>query len=346
LSKHRKGGARWLFLLLVLLPVVLFLSLFVGPAGPVGGAGVNQMDFSTVLNILTGRGAPSPGHVTIVMDIRLPRVLMGALVGAALAVAGAAMQGLFRNPMADPYIIGISSGAGLGAAVAILMGFSVLAGAFALPVMAFTGALGTLFLVYSISIVKGRVETYTLLLAGIAVGSFLSALTGLLMTVQGGELRRLVFWMLGGLNTSTWASFRVSLPAALAGMALVMAFSRELNAVLFGEEEARSLGVDTASLKRLLFVGVALLAGVAVAFCGIIGFVGLIVPHMLRLVVGPDHRRLLPASALGGASFLVLADAFGRVLIPGHEIPVGIITALCGAPFFIYLLRRRRRAVA
>jgi len=286
----------------------------------------------------------NPVYGDILLQIRLPRVLLAAAVGSSLAVAGAVFQGLFRNPMADPYVIGISSGAALGAVFAMLGGFSLTLGGFgAVPLFAFAGGLTTMIIVYSMARVGRAVPVMTLLLAGIAVSAFLSALVSLLTYFAGERLHMVVFWMMGGLGGATWRQVTVMVPYALAGYLCVSFFSRELNAMLLGEETASHLGVNTEKVKKILLVGASLLVAAAVSTSGIIGFVGLVVPHFVRLVAGPDHRFLIPASALLGASMLIATDTLARIVIAPSELPVGIITALIGAPLFIYLLKKRRK---
>lgn len=280
---------------------------------------------------------------TIVFQLRLPRVILAVLVGAALAISGVILQGLLRNPMADPYILGISSGAALGASVAILFGLGAhVLGIYTIPVMAFLGASGTAFVVYNLARVGNRVPMSTLLLAGIAVGSFLSALTSLAMVTSGQNLHQVIFWLMGGFAGRGWDHVRVLLPYVLIGITPIFLYARELNVMLLGEEPAQHLGVEVERLKQLMLGAATLVAASAVAFSGIIGFVGLIIPHAVRLLVGPDHRVLLPTSALIGAIFLAAADAVARVAAAPLEIPVGVITALCGGPFFIYLLRKKK----
>ncbi len=283
-------------------------------------------------------------HEDILLQIRLPRVLLAAAVGSSLAVAGAVFQGLFRNPMADPYVIGISSGAALGAVFAMLSGFSLAFGGFgAVPLFAFGGGIATIMLVYTMARVGKAVPVMTLLLAGIAVSAFLSALVSLLTYFAGEKLHMVVFWMMGGLGGATWHQVRVMVPYALAGFICVSLFSRELNAMLLGEETASHLGVNTERVKKILLAGSSLLVAAAVSTSGIIGFVGLVVPHFVRLVAGPDHRFLLPASALLGGVLLIATDTLARVVIAPSELPVGIITALIGAPMFVYLLKKRKK---
>lgn len=280
----------------------------------------------------------------ILLQIRLPRVLLAASVGVSLAVAGATFQGLFRNPMADPYVIGVSSGAALGAVLAMVMGNILsFAGFGAVPLFAFAGGTATIVLVYYMARVGKAVPVMTLLLAGIAVSAFLSALVSLFTYFAGEQLHQVVFWMMGGLGGATWLKVKAMVPYTLAGFMCINLFARELNVLLLGEETAKHLGVETEKAKKILMVSASLLVAAAVSTSGIIGFVGLVVPHFIRLVAGPDHRFLLPASALLGAALLIGTDTLARTVIAPTELPVGIITALVGAPLFIYLLKKRKK---
>ncbi len=276
----------------------------------------------------------------IVHEVRLPRVLLGFLVGGALALCGGVMQGLFRNPLASPYVLGIASGASAGAALVIALGWS---GPAALPLGAFLGGALAVALVYRLSQRGGRTSPLSLILAGIALGAIFSALTSLLIFLSAGDRRlsEIVFWLMGSLGRASWPYLWVMAPVVLLGSAAIFASSRELNALALGEEGARHLGLEPERLKRLLLGLCTLLVGAAVAFAGTIGFIGLIIPHLVRLVLGPDHRALLPAAALAGGVLLVWADALARTALRPAELPVGIITALVGAPFFLYLLRAR-----
>lgn len=280
---------------------------------------------------------------TIIFQIRLPRIILGALVGAALAVSGATMQGLFKNPMADPFIIGISSGAALGASAAIFFGISL--GIYGIPILAFLGGVGAAFLVYNIARTDGKVPVETLLLSGIAVAAFLSALTSLLIYLAGEDLHQIVFWLMGGLWARNWDHVIVSFFPICLGVVGIYVFSRDLNAMLLGEEPAKHLGIEVESVKKIILFLASMIAGIAVSVSGIIGFVGLIIPHIVRILVGPDHRILLPSSALVGGIFLIWADTLARTMIAPTELPVGIITALFGAPFFVYLLISRKRTI-
>lgn len=286
----------------------------------------------------------SVGEATIILEIRLPRIILGMLVGAALGVAGTAMQGLFKNPMADPYITGISSGAALGAIFTIVFGLTIF-GFYTMPLMAFMGGAATIFLVYNIASVRGKLPVSTLLLAGIAVTLFLSAIISFLMYTAGEKLHGIVFWLMGGLWGRNWNHVMMVVPFICFGTILIYIFARDLNVILLGEEPAQWLGIEVETLKKIIILSTSLTVAAAVSVSGIIGFVGLVIPHIMRILVGPDHRVLLPSSALVGGIFLIWADTLARTVIAPTEIPVGIITALFGAPFFIYLLRTRKRSM-
>ena len=345
--KSGSGGLSKPFIMagLIILLIVSMISAMVMGAVSIGWKNV----FTILLEALpffepASADEVAPVYRDILLQIRVPRVLLAAAVGSSLAVAGAVFQGLFRNPMADPYVIGISSGAALGAVFAMLSGFSLALGGFgAVPLFAFAGGITTIMLVYSMARVGRAVPVMTLLLAGIAVSAFLSALVSLLTYFAGEKLHQVIFWMMGGLGGATWQQVRVMIPYALVGYICVSLFSRELNAMLLGEETASNLGVDTEKVKKILLAGASLLVAAAVSTSGIIGFVGLVVPHFVRLIAGPDHRFLIPASALLGGSLLIATDALARIVIAPSELPVGIITALIGAPMFVYLLKKRKK---
>ncbi|GAB4426630.1 MAG: iron ABC transporter permease [Chloroflexi bacterium OHK40] len=283
---------------------------------------------------------PSQQQEAVLWSIRLPRVLLGALVGAALAVSGALLQGVFRNPLADPGLIGVSSGAALGAVAILVLGVAPL-GPFTLPVAAFLAGTVTTVLVYRLARRHGHTDVATLLLVGLALNALAGASTGLLTYLaDDAELRSIVFWTMGGLGGALWETLLAAAPLMLVALLLAPWLGRRLNLLALGEREARHLGVDVERVKRVAVLLAALATGAAVALTGPIGFVGLIVPHMVRLVAGPDHRRLLPASALGGASLLLIADLLARTLAAPAEIPVGLITAFAGGPFFLALILR------
>jgi len=335
---------RVLFIALsLLLALAFWLSLALGPVSlplrdtlqallrllgvPVGGAELAQAEL-------------------ILGQIRLPRSLLGLAVGAVLAVCGVAMQGLFRNPLADPGLVGVSSGAALGAAIALVVGAGQLPEAFApylLSICAFAGGLGVTSLVYRLGRRDGQTSVTTMLLAGIALTALAGAAIGLFTYLADDRtLRTLLFWNLGSLNGASYARLWPLLLVSVAVALWLPRRARALNALLLGESEARHLGFDVARLKRELVFCTALGVGAAVAAAGLIGFIGLVVPHLIRLLVGPDHRVLLPASALAGASLLLLADLLARLALAPAELPIGIVTALLGAPFFLYLLLRGR----
>lgn len=328
--------------LAVVLVITVIMAVGIGPV-PIAPADVLRV-------VLKGLGCSSAsGEVpvsvqAIVLEVRMPRVILASLVGAGLAISGVVLQGLLKNPLAEPYVLGISSGSALGAVLAILFGLGREALGFnAVPAGAFLLGMATALLVYNLARVGGKVTVSTLLLAGIAVGSLLQALTSLAMVVSGQELHRVVFWLMGGFVGATWSEVLNVLPYLGVGMVPAYVFSRELNLLLLGDESARHLGTEVEKVKFILLVCASLMTAAAVSVSGVIGFVGLIIPHSVRLVVGPDHRVLVPAAGLVGAIFLVLADTLARTAGGAMEIPVGVITALCGAPFFIYLLRRERR---
>jgi iron complex transport system permease protein len=333
-QRRRKLTATRLAVLLALQALVLAFCLVLGASIGAGDAG---------LGALTGSHGPER---TILLEVRLPRVLLAALLGGSLSVAGVVFQALLRNPLADPYVLGVSGGASIGRVVALLLGFGAagsVAGGFGIPVLAFLGALGALFLIEWIATVEGRLTVYTILLTGVIFNAFSGALIYFLQSLASLEqLHSIVFTLMGRVPGLGYPALAVIGAVAVAATVLLIAMSRDYNALTLGEEGAAQLGVDVERVKRLTFVLGSLLTGLAVSVAGLIGFVGLVVPHILRLLLGPDHRLLLPSAFLGGASFLVLADLLARTLIAPNEIPVGVVTALAGGPFFLYLLRRRR----
>ena len=336
----RLAASSSVILLLVL--AVALVSLSLGPVNiPAGRVA------SIVLSYVgLDFAAFSRTEQLVIEQIRLPRIVVGALVGMALGVAGATMQGLFRNPMADPGIIGVSAGGAVGAVVAIATGMT---GLFflALPAFAFVGAMGASFLVYGIAAVGGRFSMATLLLAGVAVNAFLGAVVSaiIILLPDNGALREILFWLAGGLDSRSWEHVRISAPLVLTGTAVIMVMARDLNLLTLGDDEARSMGIRVDAARVFLLAAAALVTGSAVAVSGTIAFVGLVTPHILRLILGPDHRVLVPMSALGGAAFVILADTVARVVIQPAELRVSIITAFVGAPFFIFLLIKNKRQV-
>lgn len=278
---------------------------------------------------------------TIIWQIRLPRVILSALVGILLATSGVILQGILRNPLADPYILGVSSGAGIGAAIALSLPFSfVLLGISSIPLFAFVFALLSVFVVYRLSYRKGQSAPETLILAGVAVAAFTSAILSLIIIVSG-RLQVIYFWLLGSLSLSSWSDVFNLFPYTVVGLLIAYFYSKELNALLLGEEIALTLGVEVEKIRVWLILVASLMTAAAVSVSGLIGFVGLIIPHFVRILIGPNHRLLIPFSALGGAILLVVADTLARTLFSPMEVPIGVIMSLAGAPFFLYILRTR-----
>jgi iron complex transport system permease protein len=301
-----------------------------------------------LLSLIPGADAPptwTEQMEAIVLSIRLPRVVTAMTVGGALALAGTLFQGLLRNPMADPYIIGTSGGAALGATIALLIPAQVLPLGFVpVPVAAFVGSLAAVLAVYAVARVGPRAPITTLLLAGFALSSLMAAAMSFLMLFSGETMRRVVLWTMGGMSSTGWTQLAVVVPLiALGGLAAYL-MARDLNAFLLGEDQAAHLGIDVERRKLVLLMVGSLLTGAAVSVSGLVGFVGLVVPHVARLVFGPDHRQLIPTAALLGSIFLVVADLAARLVMAPAEVPVGIVTAVIGAPFFIYMLRRSKKA--
>lgn len=335
------------YTLLVLALVLVVVSLLSLKSGAI------DTDFGETLRALANLGDQQDRLTMIMGQLRLPRLVLGILVGCGLAVTGTVLQALFRNPMADPGLLGVSSGAALGAVTVIVLGIGLFPalfhalGSWLILIMAFTGSLLSLSLVYRLARVNGRTDIPTMLLAGVAVNAITGSLIGLLSYLASDtELRDLIFWSLGSLEVTDWRKLGVAVMIILPGCLLVLRYANALNANLLGESEARHLGFDIERLKTRLIVLVSVIVGVIVALSGIIGFIGLVVPHLLRLVIGPDHRLLLPASALFGAILLIAADIVARTLVSPAEIPIGIITAVLGGPFFLWLLIRYKRRQA
>ncbi|MDZ4168134.1 MAG: iron ABC transporter permease [Coriobacteriia bacterium] len=328
--------------LFCVLAVSLFAAVIAGVA--FGAVPVAAGDvISAIGRALTGRS--SGLEDALIIGVRLPRVVLAALVGAALAGAGAIYQALFRNPLADPYILGVSSGAGLGAMIALVATTGFTGARYGtVPLAAFVGASLTMLLVVRLASWRGQLDTASLLLAGVALSYTLAALTSFIMVFAREQMATVVYWMMGGLSAASWPYVMMIAPMFMVGAAIALLSTRELNLMLLGDERAGHLGLDSRRFTMIALGTASLLTAAAVAVAGLIGFVGLMVPHAVRLVAGPDHRVLLPASLLGGATALVLADLVARTVIAPIEVPVGIVTALLGGPFFIWLLVRGERA--
>ena len=335
-KKHPRFGT--LMTVLVLGGITAFFFAFF-----VGSSGFSFKEFSSVLN-----GTASAGTYNIFINIRLPRAIGGFFVGAALALSGCTLQGVFKNPMADPFVLGISSGASLGATLAmVFMGQNSAFGMGLITAMSFIFALLAILSVYYLSRSKGgKVSTFSLLLSGMAISSLLTAIVYILMLINRDKMEQVIMWNMGSLASISWQKLYIAAPLIAVCAAALMFYAKPLNIMLNGDEVSQSLGVDTHKTRRNLLVLTSLLAATAVSISGIIGFVGLMIPHLLRLITGPDNKKLLPLSFVGGGTFLLLSDILARTVLNGQELPVGIITSLVGVPFFIFLLRRGGRAGA
>lgn len=286
----------------------------------------------------------SQEQLAVIWYIRLPRMLVGVLVGAALGISGAVMQGIFSNPLADPGLIGISSGAATGAVLSIALGTAT-SSMFMMPAFAFCGSICAVFLTVFLAMRNGKIPVMTLLLAGVAVGMLLCALTsGILTFMNEQKLQQYLFWMVGGLDYRRWEHVYLAVGPVVCGICIMLLLARHLNILVLGETEAKAVGMSVTKFRMGLLFVAAMTTATSVCVSGNIGFVGLVIPHMMRMLFGPDHRVLLPASALGGAAFLVLCDSLGRVIMPPAEVRVGIMTALLGTPYFLYLLRRMQKS--
>lgn len=332
------SGAFFVFMLVVFF-LVAILSLSWGQI---------DIPFRNVLAALSqAAGLPffrdvvvTPEQQAVLWHIRMPRTIVGLLVGAGLGASGTVMQGIFSNPLADPGIIGVSSGAAVGAVVAIALGFSEIS-MFAMPAFAFVGSLAAVTLTVFLAMRHGKVPVMTLLLAGVVVGMLLGAVTaGILTVINEQKLQQYLFWTIGGLDYRRWEHVLIGIGPISVGILIMMLMARHLNILVLGDVEAKAVGMPVAKYRLSLLAVAAMTTATGVCISGNIGFVGLVVPHMMRMLVGPDHRRLLPASVLAGGAFLVLCDTVGRVLVPPMEIRVGIMTALLGTPYFLYLLRK------
>jgi iron complex transport system permease protein len=336
----KQGKTAVLLLLILLLVLLVVLSI---------GSGAVRVPPQAILRLLLyGIGfrsveLPPPMQLNIILHIRLPRILAALMVGSALAVGGVAMQGLFRNPMASPDILGVSTGGSLGAVIAVNAGLFAV-NVFFLPLLAIVGALVASALIYLISSYKGRTSLLFVVLAGLAISSLFNGLvSAILLFSQEYEVSQFIFWTMGGLEGRMWKHILLPLPVLLPGMAVLFLFTRELNLFALGEESAHSLGMHVERTKRIILAITAVITGMAISISGPVGFVGLLIPHLFRMLIGPDHRLLLPVSAIGGALFLITSDLIGRVVIPPFEIRVGIITAVLGSPYFLYLIIRYQR---
>lgn len=338
MQRLHRLSAHPFWLLLVLLIFSLALSVAIGSVLIPPGTMVEVIRAS-----LTGSALSETlrKFSVILFTLRLPRTILMAMTGAALAGSGAAYQGLFRNPLADPYLIGVASGAGLGAILALTYsGPTSVLGYMTVPAASFTGALITVVVVYELARVGKALPSTNLILAGVAISSFTSALTSFLMIYSTGELRRAMTWLMGGASMSGWQPVLAQLPYVVIGLGVLLIMGHSLNVMQVGEEQAQQLGLPVERVRLVVVLAASLATAAAVAFTGIIGFVGLVVPHVVRMLWGTNYRRILPLSIMGGAILLLISDVLSRVVLAPNEIPVGMITAMGGAPFFLWLLRR------
>lgn len=335
----------------ILISLSVLLIIIVAIVSAIGSANIKALDvyrviFSKIpiINKYVNMEKITDAQFAIIWNVRLPRVILGILVGASLSVAGVSFQGLLKNPMADPYILGVSSGAALGATVAIISQFEYVKYGFSsITFAAFIGAITAVFIVYNIGKINNKLSTNTLLLAGVAVGQFFTAIMSFLIVVNSNDMSKIIYWTMGSLSGKGWNPVKtLSIPILLTIVVLIY-YSKELNILLTGDETAKSMGVNVERTKEIILVLGTLLTSLVVSVSGIIGFVGLIIPHITRIIFGPDHRILLPCSAIVGAIFMIITDTISRTLISPVEIPVGIITAMFGGPFFIYLLRSKKK---
>ncbi len=342
--KFLKNKIGWLYILSVgLVLSTALLGLFISSV---------QVPISTILHIILGKTFSidwmddiARNEEMIIWNIRLPRVLLAFFVGASLALAGAAFQGLLRNPLADPYTIGVSSGASLGAVIVLFFQLTIVGlGNFTLPVVAILSGLITLFVVFGVVRLSSRsLSIETIILAGIIISSFIGAIVSLIISLSDRDsMTQIIYWLYGSVGMRGWSHVQLIIPFMLLGSLILFYHTRELNALALGEEAADHIGVNVKKGKTFILIGASLLTGAAVAVSGSIGFVGLVIPHLVRLIIGPNHRHVLPLSMLTGGAFLILADLIAKTIIAPKELPIGVITALLGAPLFTLLLVRER----
>lgn len=333
----------------IIMACMLFISIVLSST-----LGVANITFSKSMQILMSKipfinkllnvDNISETHKLIIINIRLPRIILSALIGAGLSVVGCVFQAIFKNPMADPYVLGISSGSALGASISIVMGISSMAlGITGTTLFAFIGAIFTTVLVYFIAKTGTKLPTNTLLLAGVSVSFLFSSINSLIMIFNRDRVEQIVFWTMGSLASATWKQVISLFLFVIIGFILIIIYSRDLNLMLMGDETACSLGIEVNFVKKFLLIVSSIIIASCVSVSGVIGFVGLIVPHITRMIVGPNHKVLIPFSTLGGAIFMIICDTLSRILAPPAEIPVGAITALFGAPYFIYLLIKNKK---
>lgn len=336
---------RYLTFLFLIFFLFLFISMILAMS-----IGSVRIDFFNVVGIFLNRlGLPVPitwlgSDEVIILQLRLPRVLMAVTIGAMLAVSGVAAQGLFRNPIVDPYIIGVSASASFGSALTIVLGITSLLGLLTLPLISFLFSLSSVFIVFKLSQTRYQLSVSALLLAGIAISYFFSAFTSLIIYFSDENVHFILIHLMGGLWGTTWIDLYIVMVTMFPGIAILFLYGKDLNLMVFGDDIAKSMGVNIEQSKRIILVLMTLLTSIAVAFCGTIGFIGLIIPHAMRFLVGSDNRKLIPFSAVGGGLLLLWADVCARSIIPPLELPVGILTSLIGGPFFVYLVIQKKKS--
>ncbi len=342
-----RGIAKYVISLIIVLILLVII------AAAVGSANLSVKETSIVIgsyipgiSYFIDRAAIDPLSDKIITQIRLPRIIMSIFVGIALACAGVIYQGVFRNPLADPFIIGVSAGASLGATIGLIIvsGITLLKLSTA-SLFAFAGAISVTFIVYNISRIKNRISVVTLLLAGVAISALINSINSFILIFRAEDMAKIVFWLMGGFTSASWDQFFIIAPVIVVLLALSSFFMKDLNIISLSDQRASQLGVETEKVKIILLVLASLVAAAAVSVSGIIGFVGLITPHIMRLLVGPDNKRLFPVTAIAGGIILLFSDTIARTVLSPREIPVGIITSIIGVPFFIYLLLRSKREV-
>lgn len=336
-------GFKIIMLLIILLVCMVFAVTLGAVRIPVGETVSIIGSKLGIIGLKIDMNKVKESNIFIVLNIRLPRIILASLVGAILALVGASYQAIFKNPMADPFVMGVSSGAAFGATIAIVLGLNKgLMGFGFTSIAAFGGALATTAIVYQLAKIGHKISTTSILLAGIVMSSLLSSGISILMIFNQDDLANIIAWTMGSFNGANWNQVIIILIPVLLGLLFLTSLAREMNAIVMGEEDAQNMGVNVELIKKLILVTASLLSALAVSVSGIIGFAGIIVPHLFRIIFGSDHKIVLPVSAIGGGIFLLICDTLARTLIPGRELPVGVITSVIGGPFFLYLLKRAR----
>jgi iron complex transport system permease protein len=330
---------KWLITIILLIILLIATIIFCSFQG---SADINFRDAIEIFSNPLNRNWLNTKAV-ILLKVRLPRILLGCMVGGALAVAGVVLQALLRNPLADPYVLGVSSGSALGAIIAILLGLNINIGLLpSIPLFGFAGGLLTILFVYHISKVHRKISVQTMLLVGVVTGAILAAIIMFITSIAGpNKVQGIIFWLMGSLSSQEYPMLLIVSFYIITGILILLYHARDLNLLVLGEESALQLGLEVERTKKIAFIGASLITGAAVSVSGLIGFVGILIPHLMRMIIGSDHRLLLPVAGLSGSIYLVLADTLARTLLSPTEIPVGVITAICGGPFFIYLLTKR-----